>query len=221
MSVVENILVTGFGPFGEHKENASWEAVSSLPNEIKGFNVVKKQIPVIYTHVEVNIPNLWQEYNPKLVVHVGVSSYTNAIQIETRANKKGYERKDILNVCPTNSQANPCNEESNNDCIETSLCASTICNHLKEALNIQTVISRDAGRYLCEFIYYTSLNIDKKRTLFIHVPPVDKPYTKTELAHALEEIIKCGLELVFKNEENNYSSTAATIYKNGRAAAVF
>lgn len=62
----DNILVTGFCPFGEHRINASWEAVSALPDSIEGFNIIKEQIPVVYKYVEDNIPILWQKYNPKV-----------------------------------------------------------------------------------------------------------------------------------------------------------
>ena len=34
-------------------------------------------------------------------------------------------------------------------------------------------ISTNAGRYLCEFIYYTSLSVDPSRSLFIHVPDLN------------------------------------------------
>lgn len=73
---------------------------------------------------------------------------------------------------------------------------------------------------MCEFIYYTSLSIDEKRTLFVHVPPLDEPFTKEELAMALEVIIKCGIDIVNKNDIN-INSTPQSIYKNGRVAAAF
>lgn len=66
MSNFDNILITGFGPFGVHKINASWECVSLLPNEIQGYNIIKKEIPVMYSYVEENIPQLWNKYNPKV-----------------------------------------------------------------------------------------------------------------------------------------------------------
>ncbi|KAJ8929494.1 hypothetical protein NQ314_017826 [Rhamnusium bicolor] len=66
-------------------------------------------------------------------------------------------------------------------------------------------------QYLCEFIFYTSLNIDKNKTLFVHVPPLDEPYTKEELSEGLLEIINCTLQQInddfcnqFKNNSNVY-----------------
>ncbi|XP_076267650.1 pyroglutamyl-peptidase 1 [Rhynchophorus ferrugineus] len=212
-----NILITGFGPFDCHKINASWECVSLLPNEIGGYKIIKKQIPVIYSYVEENVPKLWKEFNPKLVIHVGVSSYTNQIQIETRAHRSGYQRNDVSSVCPKNCTAG-CDDGK--ECIETGLCPKTISKRLASLLNIETTISNNAGRYLCEFIYYTSLSIDEKRTLFVHVPPLDKPFTKEELAMALEIIVKCGIGLVNKNYEN-IDSSSQSIYRNGRVAAAF
>lgn len=61
------ILVTGFGPFGEHKVNASWEAVKLLKDrEINGVKIVIEEIPVVYTYVEEQVPLLWKRYNPKV-----------------------------------------------------------------------------------------------------------------------------------------------------------
>lgn len=61
------ILVTGFGPFGEHKVNASWEAVKLLRDrEINGAKIVVEEIPVVYTYVEEQVPLLWKRYNPKV-----------------------------------------------------------------------------------------------------------------------------------------------------------
>lgn len=51
-------------------------------------------------------------------------------------------------------------------------------------------------RYLCEYIYYTSLSINPLRTLFIHVPELNKPYTANQIAKSLEEVLRlCLLQL--------------------------
>lgn len=63
---MKTILVTGFGPFRDHIVNASWESVKLLPDEIDGYQIVKKEIPVLYNDVEMKIPALWEELNPEV-----------------------------------------------------------------------------------------------------------------------------------------------------------
>ncbi|XP_050294487.1 pyroglutamyl-peptidase 1 isoform X2 [Anthonomus grandis grandis] len=214
-----NILVTGFGPFGIHNVNASWEAVKSLPDKIQGYRIIKEEIPVSYKHVEDNIPLLWLQYQPKLVVHVGVSALAEEITIETCSNKTGYLRPDVEEKCLPNSEAR-CGTDH---CLKTGISTKAICERVNKHPKIKACTSADAGRYLCEYIYYISLNQDNKRTLFIHVPPLDKPYSKAELTEALEEVIKAALELI-SEEEKGYDyylpPEASRIYKNGRAAAM-
>jgi pyroglutamyl-peptidase len=64
------VLVTGFGPFGEHKINASWESVKLLPGtDIEkelGIQLVTVEIPVEYSYVQQNIPALWDVYKPQV-----------------------------------------------------------------------------------------------------------------------------------------------------------
>ncbi|OQV19072.1 putative Pyroglutamyl-peptidase 1, partial [Hypsibius exemplaris] len=66
---------------------------------------------------------------------------------------------------------------------------------------LQCQMSEDAGRFLCEFIYYTSLRINEKATLFIHVPPLDKPFGAAEIADAIKTVI---LRVC---EQNNFTAT--------------
>jgi pyrrolidone-carboxylate peptidase len=58
--------------------------------------------------------------------------------------------------------------------------------------NIAT--SNDAGRYLCEFVLGTSLAcLSSKNVFFVHLPPVDAPYSQDQLDEALDEIVKSAL----------------------------
>jgi len=45
-------------------------------------------------------------------------------------------------------------------------------------------------RYLCEYIYFKSLCINKDQTIFIHVPILDQENTVKKLAEQLKCIIK-------------------------------
>lgn len=51
-------------------------------------------------------------------------------------------------------------------------------------------------RYLCEYIYFKSLSINKNQTIFIHVPNLDQDNTAEKLAEKLKCIIKKLLEQV-------------------------
>lgn len=53
-------------------------------------------------------------------------------------------------------------------------------------------------RYLCEYIYFKSLSINKNQTIFIHVPNLDQDNTAEVLAEKLKCIIKKLLEQVTK-----------------------
>lgn len=45
------ILITGFAPFGADERNASWDAVSMLPDMVGGAALIKRQLPVEYDTV--------------------------------------------------------------------------------------------------------------------------------------------------------------------------
>ncbi|CAH0589921.1 unnamed protein product [Chrysodeixis includens] len=193
------VLITGFGPFINHPVNASWEAVKIMnKDEIeKKHNVelVQIEIPVTYENVDEFVPALWETHTPKLMIHVGVSSRGKCLEIESQAHRKGYTRADYLDKCPAN---NTCTSEGAIR-IHTKLDVERI----NKAFNgdnppderFRTEVSRDAARYLCEYIYYTSLSIDSARTLFVHVPVMDI-YSPQETARGLERILDLCMEQI-------------------------
>ena len=50
--------------------------------------------------------------------------------------------------------------------------------------------SYDAGHYLCDFVFFKSLYASKGRSLFIHVPPLEKPFKAEELAEIIAKVLK-------------------------------
>lgn len=183
-----NILVTGFGPFDHHEINASWEAVKELatlgvPCDSK---LITREIPVLYDHVNHHIPDIWRSIDPKVVVHVGVSGDANEVTIETCAHNLGYDRLDVSG----STTPLQCYKTDGTDCIHTGLDAQRICQDVNESSCLaMATVSSDAGRYLCEYIYYASLCEDSTRVVFVHVPPLNSPYTAKELGHALQVVI--------------------------------
>nr|XP_026492320.1 pyroglutamyl-peptidase 1 [Vanessa tameamea] len=192
------VLVTGFGPFLNHPVNASWEAVKLMNKEEieKKHNVefVQLEIPVTYENVDEFVPALWDTHTPKLMIHVGVSSIASNITLETQAHRKGYQRLDYFDKCPAN---HVCPAEGAIR-IHTKLDTEKICKDFNDGCPLEetsAITSKDAGRYLCEYIYYTSLSVDNTRTLFIHVPDANI-YSSEKTARALERILDLCLEQV-------------------------
>ena len=73
----KQILVTGYGPFGKHKINASWEAVQLLPHfwteeDADLASLTLKQVPVSYQYVLENFDLKNLEVNPDFIINVGV-----------------------------------------------------------------------------------------------------------------------------------------------------
>jgi pyroglutamyl-peptidase len=68
----DTVVVTGFGPFGDHKINASWEIVKLLPsmNVEEEFDVklIIHEIPVAYEYVAEKVPFIWKAYNPMVCI---------------------------------------------------------------------------------------------------------------------------------------------------------
>uniref|UniRef100_A0A3Q2VN99 Pyroglutamyl-peptidase I n=1 Tax=Haplochromis burtoni TaxID=8153 RepID=A0A3Q2VN99_HAPBU len=90
-----------------------------------------------------------------------------------------------------------CCVENGPDCIKSILDMDTICKRVNDAgIGITVSTSEDAGRYLCDYTYYTSLHLGKGRAAFVHVPPLAKPYSGKDLGRALQAVIQEMLKLL-------------------------
>ena len=74
----QTVVITAFGPFGDHPVNASSLALQHLKEE--GFSeegmsvtIVTKELPVVYKAVELLLKQIWEELSPAFVIHIGVS----------------------------------------------------------------------------------------------------------------------------------------------------
>lgn len=63
------------------------------------------------------------------------------------------------------------------------------------AIRIDRLTSKHSS-YLCGYIYYKSLDHNADRTIFVHVPPIDKPFTTEATTQALLHTIeKCVAQI--------------------------
>ncbi|KXJ10314.1 pyroglutamyl-peptidase 1 [Exaiptasia diaphana] len=190
------VLVTGFGPFGPHKVNSSMVAVKGLvESDITNLiDLVTEELPVIYEYVQNEVPNLWKKHKPKLCIHVGVHGLTDKVLLETCAHNDGYQCKPDINF-KVNS-TDHCVQGAP-ELLHTPIDLKTIHKKAKEkGVPCEIALSDDPGRYLCDFTYFTSLHHGDSPTVFIHLPPIQGPYTCEEMAETLKIIILLILEQI-------------------------
>ncbi|KAG8594437.1 hypothetical protein GDO81_001204 [Engystomops pustulosus] len=197
------VVVTGFGPFGEHAVNASWVAVQELKKLGLGdtIDLHVYEVPVEYQTVQRLIPDLWIKHRPQLIVHVGVSGMATAITLEQCGHNKGYLGLDNCQFCPDTQ----CCVEGGPECLQSTIDMDAVCKRASAAGldEVQFIVSTDAGRYLCDFTYYTSLYESHGKSVFIHVPPLGKPYTPAQLGRALQTILQVILDMEHSDNQNN------------------
>lgn len=213
-----NIVITGFGVFRDHAENPSWEAIRDgrLRIEHDDVNVILRQIEVAYATVDEEIPKLWQEYDPLLMIHVGLAAMKTCIQIEGRARHGPFIHDDVRGQAPDTHlrqhvpETDGCLEEGSVrhkyvckpcqfDYSTTCVNIDQVCSKMNELYKVgrvmmQTRISEDAGLYVCEYIYQKSLQICD-RSVFIHIPDTST-YKLADLSTALSYVVNILIDQV-------------------------
>lgn len=212
---IRNVIITGFGVFRSHQINESWEAIKDgLKIDRPNVNLIVKHINVSYQDVDKAVSTLWKQYDPLLMIHVGLAAHERAIRIEQVARHGPYIHDDVLKFAPhrelryygdeeeeKSSEENiikksysckPCKFDSSQTCLNI----DQVCDKLNQAFEnhrvpIPTKKSKDAGLYVCEYIYSRSLTICD-RAVFIHVPSSENfklEDIKTNLQYSIELLI--------------------------------
>lgn len=196
-------LITGFEPFDKEEINPSWEAVSSLHNNIDDIEIIKLKLPTVFKKSYEKLFDSLENIKPDIVICVGQAGGRYEISLERVAvNIDDAGIKD-------NEGNQPIDEIIFNDG-ENAYFSTLPIKRIKEELNkisIPSAISNTAGTFVCNHIMYSLLYYIKKNNLnikggFIHVPYIteqilDKPntpyMTKDMIVKALEVIIKTSL----------------------------
>jgi len=189
------MVVTGFGPFGEHSTNASWEAVRLLPQICTDLKIPVKveEIPVEYAWVQNQPESRWKD--AAFTVHVGVSGRDSVVTLECGAHNIGYCKPDIESSCPQGECCVNGADEEASTCLNMEEMLEQVSQAGSET-GLEFQLSKDAGRYLCDFVYYKALHCSAGRALFIHVPPLNKPYSANQLAEAIAIVLKTITKMI-------------------------
>lgn len=195
------VLITGFDPFGGEKVNPAFEAVKRLPDIVAGADIIKLEIPTVFTKSGEVVEKAMEEYKPDVVICVGQAGGRSSITIEKLAINFAEARiKDNEGNQPMDKVLH----EDGENAYFTSLPCKAVVRELREH-KIPAHISYTAGTFVCNDVMYHVLYLIRKKYCnvrggFIHVPyaleqVIGKP--QGTCAMPLETISK-GLELAIK-----------------------
>lgn len=201
------ILVTGFDPFGGEQVNPAYQAVQLLPETIAGAEIIKLELPTIFSKSRQVLEEGIEKYQPDIVIDVGQAGGRSCIMIEKVAINLAEAR------IPDNNGEQPVNEPIEPDgdtAYFTNLPIKAMVQNIREH-GYPCHISYSAGTYVCNCIMYKLLYMIHKKYPnikggFIHVPfsaeqVINKPHGTPWMS--VEDMAKCieyAIEAAIKNE---------------------
>lgn len=179
------IFVTGFGPFPGVEVNPTQTLAESLAtNTICGMPVVSQVLDVSFARSAKQLQDTLSRGTPRFMVHFGVASRSEHFRIETQAvNRKSSGTPDVDGECFKKAVIH--SDYPLDAILLTTAPAKHIASTLK-ARGFPALVSNNAGRYVCNSIYFNALAwVEASQTgipsVFVHVPPVT---TDPKTAHS-------------------------------------
>ena len=181
------ILITGFKPFNQDEINPTEKILESIDSHYKSNEIYKLLLNVEYKKDANKIQEEIQKIHPDLVIMMGLAGGRNDVCLEKVAlNFRHATIKDNAGILISNEKI------SSNSPIayETTL----NLNKILDSLNINRLsISYSAGTFICNDVYYSTLDYINKnnlntKALFIHFPYLTEQ-SKTRPTMELDEMI--------------------------------
>ncbi|KAG9233660.1 pyroglutamyl peptidase-like protein type I [Amylocarpus encephaloides] len=214
------VLVTGFAPFrSQYPVNPAWEIASRLPpflppppsntstiSSVTALPPVRlvvypNPVKVSYDIVRELVPKLWDTGGRvDYMVHIGMASGRKFYSVERRGHRDGYHGRDVDQKLLNDEERRFRGDDKwiwsgMPEELLSSIAVDDVWRRWRTALPETDVrVSEDAGRYLCDFMYFSSLaHLTKKeedrRVTFFHVPvEADEASIDTGVEVAIELI---------------------------------
>lgn len=163
------LLLTGFEPFGNYKENSSWAVAEKVAAcGFEGVYVV--QLPVTFAGVTAALRRAVEEHRPDAIVMLGQSAVIDYIKLERIAiNMMDSASADNDGYLPNEEPICPGGEAA----LFTNTKIKELCQEVV-GQGIAAKVSNSAGLYVCNRLYYEALSLCKDmpgmKALFVHLP---------------------------------------------------
>jgi len=166
------VLLIGFGPFPGAPFNPSAALVSALARRQRpafaGIRLHPHTLETTYAAVDLQLPGLFA-LNPDIVLMFGLAGRRRHLCIETRArNAASVLFPDASGYRPLRGVIAPGEEAA----LRGAAPFSSLLGAVRPS-GFPARLSRDAGRYLCNYAYWRALECANHGPLvqFVHIPP--------------------------------------------------
>jgi len=203
-----HLLITGFGPFPGIAENSSaWlaEALATHDSSSRlGPALQTKVFATEWAEVTRLGPHLLDQHRPRLILHFGLSKSAKGFRIEGSAHNVIDLKEDARGAMPSAACALPLEHPR----LDTQVPATRLAKHLR-AQALPAAASRSAGTYLCNYLYYLSLDWARRQkassdVCFVHIPPLARhggPLSEAELLRGADLIVRYLLAFAEKRDQ--------------------
>ena len=194
------VLITGFGAFpGVHFNPTARLAAALAAVRRPGLEDVLRIAHVFetsYAAVEQALPAVLADVRPDVVLLFGLATRTPFLRIETRAlNRRSALFADVRGCHPMNVAITP----------RAPVALRGNAPHQRLAIaarraGVEAQLSHNAGRYLCNYIYWRALELTAGQPLvqFVHVPGVrcEPARMAQPRSTTLDDLTRAGTEIL-------------------------
>jgi pyroglutamyl-peptidase len=168
------ILITGFGPFPGSPYNPTGPLVQRLARlrrpSLAGVKIAAHIFPTSYAAVDRELPEIIARYKPDALLMFGLAPRARWLRIETRARNSVALLPDVSGV----ALARHTIQTHGPTDLPMPAPAQTLLAAVRTT-RVPAALSRDAGRYLCNYLCWRAAEAVNKKNgprlaVFVHVP---------------------------------------------------
>lgn len=197
---MKKILITSFGTFGGFQINPS-ELVMNLLKEDVYLNSIYE---ITYINFEVRydaVLKFYREFDLSfdLIIHLGVASHADKLRLEYIA-KNNVQGEDVAGVVKKNELLLPYQQD-----LTSTLHLATF-EKIRKNFPDEVIISKDAGAYLCNYLYYFSLTkAMSEKIIFIHIADFHNNPNAVSMKRQYE-ILALSIDFLLRDLSDQYES---------------
>ena len=176
--IMKKVLITCFEPFGGERVNPSQMAITQLPDEINGVEILKQVMPTVFGKSIDTLYSVLKKEAPDAVICVGQAGGRPSLTVERIAINIDDAR------IPDNDGNQPIDTPVFVDGPSAYFATLPIKAMVKKCndIGIPAAISNTAGTFVCNHLmyavcHYAALNQPKLKAGFVHIPFVPEQTT--------------------------------------------